>query len=266
MKIQISSAKSSWVVCAALALGVGWASPAPAGFVTNGSATYLHETMAMGATGSGSSVSFGDQINARFISGALFEIPFGLNGEVTSVGGHLSGGNQSADIGYAAIVRLPSPGSLPSSPGDPNPLGNSTIVAANAFGGFPQGSSSSERSTPMPATLTSGSYAVVFGAGGFVDDLLFGPGGFVQPSLDDLTDGTLVNGFFLQFPTNPTITDTVIRWNSFGNTWTVDSSNNNIRMFVEGSLVVPEPGSLALLAVGILSLAIHRRRPLRTVG
>ena len=258
MNAQRPFLKPSLVVCGVLSLGAAWVPSALASFA--GPPSFIHETMAMGSRGTGPSVSFGDQVTSQLISGALFQIPSGMVGEVTAIGGHMSGGNQSIDIPYAAIVKIGGGGEFPSTGGDANPLGDSTIVAANALGGVPQGSTSREFVQAMPVTLSPGSYALVFGAGGFVDELLFGPGGFVQPSADDVSDGTLVNGFFLQFPTNGTVTDTVIRWNSFGNTWMRDTSNNNIRMFVEGSLIVPEPSSLALVGAGILSIAFYRRR------
>ena len=198
----------------------------------------LHQSANMGTRGSGPSVSFGDQGNAQFISAMRFEVLPGAAAKVTSVGGHMSGGNQSTEIFWTLIARIPVGRDWPSNTGDENPFETSHVIAANAFGA-PQ-NQSREVDIPLAANLPPGTYVVAFGAGGFMDDFLLGPGAFIQPSAANVTDGASA-GFFLQFPRDGSENDSVLRWDTFSKNWIVDSSNNNIRMYVEGELIDSPP-------------------------
>lgn len=95
--------------------------------------------------------------------------------QVSAVGGHINGNNDFGDGRiFAAIVRLAGPNALPPSiPGDPNnpfdpgkPIDPSEIVASTTFrppdfGPF----GGDDIRVPLSATLTPGTYAVVFGSG-----------------------------------------------------------------------------------------------------
>ncbi len=118
-------------------------------------ATIQLESAAMGPTGIGG----GQSISATQFVGWRFEIDFSM--VVTEIGGHLLGTEQGAnhDI-FAVIVALDSVNDFPRG----EPFSTDVTLGTSTF--MPP-LSSNEILVPFQATLTEGSYALIFGSGDF---------------------------------------------------------------------------------------------------
>lgn len=154
--------------------------------------------------------------------------------EVQQIGGTIAGtGNNSI---FGAIVSLNSPTAFPSgNPFDTAPLAVTVFQTQWTPSAY-------DIRTPLEVTLAPGDYALVFGSG------LFGATGTGVASISNIDvpgSSCLVYNNW-----NPPSAS----WYNYDPNWT---GNGPMRFVVEG-VVVPEPGSAALLALGAV-LALRRR-------
>lgn len=187
-------------------------------------ADVIYESATLGPTGQYG----GNALTSSQFFGVRFEITEPV--QVTEVGGHLSGWNGSL---FAAIVSLPGgAGTLPT--------GSPFDSSVEAYTTFTASSASQDYRAPLSVYLDPGWYALVFGSGQFG-----ATGTGAMPGNND-----------------PLPEASYIRWD--GSQWRSYSTDLRLRFVVEGDLVTPEPGSLALLSAGALGIAalLRRRRNL----
>jgi hypothetical protein len=198
-----------------------WLVPAP----TGAWADIILETALLGADPQPAAGVAGSQwIGARF----------SLDTEtiIDAIGANIQGVNMI----FGAIVPIDGPGGLPSMP--PNDiesyaLGHVVFEVQQAV---------SDVTVPLPLVLGPGDYGVVFGVGEF------GSSGGAN-----LTDGNIPTSQASFFAANTIAPD---------DGWVEgDFLPQDLRIFVTGRRVVPEPSTLGLLAcgAGLIGLVLHRR-------
>jgi hypothetical protein len=176
--------------------------------------------------------SYGGPANGGFLlaevqfAGARLEVS--QNEQVTAVGGNL--GFFSSGSVFAAIVSLNENGFPSGAPTDLNPLAATTFTGDLTF-------ETSDVSTPLSATLTPGTYGLVFGSG------LFGAnsnGGIIAENNPQLPN----EGYFYYT-------------SMLGNTW-LPVSNEDLRFTVYGESSAPEPYVFLLTGSGLLLLFVFK--------
>jgi hypothetical protein len=156
---------------------------------------------------------------------------------VDHIGCNLSG----AGTVFGAIVPLSGLTGLPPSPPD------QIVSYALAGTSFNAPGTLSDVSVPLSLTLGPGSYGVVFGIG------LFGSSGGANLSTNNVA--TSQASFFAMDPAGP---NNSLIWLD-----RPDLNATPLRIFVTGTRIVPEPSSLIMASLGLLSLAVVAPRRLR---
>jgi hypothetical protein len=150
---------------------------------------------------------------------------------VDQIGANLEG----AGTIFGAIVPLSGPGGLPSMP--PSQIESYALAGTS----FPVTLSIADVSVPLSVLLAPGDYGVVFGVGPF------GAGGGAN-----LTGGnipTAESSFFIALPIDQDV-------------WLDQPTFTGLRVFVTGTLSVPEPSTWVMAATGLIAgiCTVLRRR------
>lgn len=199
-------------------------------FVNTGHAAIIHESATLGPTGN----TLGNTVASTQFMGSRFTLNQTM--VIDHIGGHLRQFENGSLFG--AIVRLTSPTALPI--GTPFDLGE--VLAHTTF---TTTFLSSDLLIPLSVTLNPGNYALIFGSG------LFGATGIGSMALTN-TDIPGSDSYF--FWDGRTFQNSVPRWRN--------NSLNNLRFVVTGN-PIPEPGTMLLVATGIVGLIAWRGKKLK---
>jgi hypothetical protein len=189
----------------------------------NVNSAIIHESATMGPTGD----LGGPAISNQFL-GSRFSLTEAYT--ITAIGGHL---NIRLGSIWGAIVALPTASSLPTYSGVD--IESHALVSAL----FTDNGDSADLREAVNITLEAGDYALIFGDSG-----LFGTTG----------SGAMPTGGQSNLPGA-----SFFFWNGSGPTWN-DGGFSAGRFVVEGAPVLPEPGSLLLMLLGITGLGLGRAR------
>ncbi len=191
-------------------------------------ATIIYESATLGPTGqSGLGIAAGYYHSSGLdaYAGSRFHVNQDEVAQVTAIGGHFFGGDTGTVFG--AIVLLSGPDAFPTTV----PFNSSEVIASTVF---TPDSPSDDYRIPLSVTLDAGDYALIFGS----STLGASGGNLAMPVSGQswLPGGNLI------------IAGTNFGWSSF---------DERARFVVEG-VIVPEPSTLLLLALGMVM--VKRKR------